>query len=237
VPAPKSPNSDRREFLAHMATAAVVIAGTACAAPLAAAGGQSPETMGSSRGTAPFDDSWTRRVSAAKHRAVFDSPAVEDGLALEHATFFMQGFREQLDVGGDDVVPVVVMRHQGTVLAFNDALWEKFAIGERAKVKDPRTGKDAIRNPFIHVDKDDKNGIVSAAASLEALRASGAILLACNKAAMRYAGQMATKFNLDAEAVRNEIRNGLVPGVLLQPSGIYAVLRAQDVGCAFIKST
>ena len=144
---------------------------------------------------------------------------------------------EQFGIGDADVVPVVILRHQGTIIALNDAMWEKYTLGERYKVKDPATGKDALRNPFIHVDKEDTKALVSPEASLEGLRASGAVLLACNKAAMRFAGQMATKFNRDAEEVKAEIRANVVPGVMLQPSGIYAVLRAQDVGCAFIKST
>lgn len=229
---PKQPSSPRRDFLATVATAAVAVAGTACAAPLAAA------TFSSTSGRAmPFDDNWTRRVSAAKHRAVFDSPQVEDGLALTHATFFMQGYKEQFALGAADVVPVVILRHTGTVMALNDMLWEKYALGERYKVKDPRTGKDAVRNPFLHVTKDDKEPLVSPEASLEGLLASGAVLLACNKAAMRFAGMMATKFNRDAEEVRAEFRANVVPGVHLQPSGIYAVMRAQDAGCGFIKST
>ena len=226
------PASPRRQFLAQVATAAVAVAGTACAAPLAAA-----SLSGTRSRAMPFDDTWTRRVSAAKHRAVFDSPNVEEGLALSHATFFMQGYKEQFGLGDADVVPVVIMRHKGTIMAFNDSLWEKYALGERYQVKDPATGKDALRNPFIHVDKDDKTALVSPEASLEGLRASGAVLLACNKAAMRLAGQMATKFNRDAEEVRAEVRANVVPGVMLQPSGIYAVLRAQDAGCGFIKST
>ena len=232
---PKNPGSHRRDFLAQVATAAVVMAGTACAAPLSAAAGHA--TPARSSGTAPFDDSWSLRVKAAAHRAVFDSPGIEDGLALTHATFFMQGYQEQFGAGDGAVVPVVVMRHQGTPMALGDALWEKYALGERTKVKDPRTGKEALRNPFIHVEKDDRRALVSQAASLEGLHASGVILLACNKAAMRIAGEVAQKFGKDADEVRAEFRNGLAPGVLLQPSGIYAVLRAQDVGCAFIKST
>jgi hypothetical protein len=236
VSAPEKPSSDRREFLTHVAAAAAVMAGTACAAPLAAANLHGAPARGSSR-TAPFDDSWTRRVSAAKHKAVFDSPGIDDGLALMHATFFMQGYKEQFDVRDGDVVPVIVFRHFGTVIAMGDALWEKYSLGERYKVKDPATGKDAVRNPFFHVSKDDKDPLVSPDASLESLVASGVVLLACNKAAMRFAGQMAQKFNRDLEEVRAEMRAGMVPGVLLQPSGVYAALRAQDVGCSFLKST
>ena len=149
----------------------------------------------------------------------------------------MQGYHDMFGVSGGDVVPVIVLRHQGTVMALNDALWEQYALGERAKLKDPQTGKDALRNPFLHVPLGDTMALVPTEASLEGLRASGAVLLACNKAAMRFAGEVAKKFNKNAEDVRAEFRSNLAPGVLLQPSGIYAVLRAQDVGCAFIKST
>ena len=232
--ASKHSSSHRREFLAQVATAAAVMAGTACAAPLAAASASSATRAAKG---APFDDSWTRRVAAARHRAVMDSPGIDDGLALVHATFFMQGYREQLNVGADDVVPVVVLRHQATVMALTDAIWEKYALGERSKVKDLATGKDALRNPFLRVGADEKNPLVPADASLEALLASRVILLACNKAAMKLAGQVAQKFDRNADDVRAEFRAGIVPGVLLQPSGIYATLRAQDVGCAFIKST
>ena len=135
---PRNPNSHRREFLTQVATAAAVVAGTACAAPLAGASVTGLPSRASKN--APFDDSWTRRVAAAKHRAVMDSPGIDDGLALVHATFFMQGYREQLDVGGSDVVPVVVLRHQGTIIALIDSIWEKYALGERYKVKDPATG-------------------------------------------------------------------------------------------------
>jgi intracellular sulfur oxidation DsrE/DsrF family protein len=222
---------DRREFLSQVVTAAAVVASTGCAGPLAAA------TSASTAPSAPFDDSWTRRVAAAKHRAVFDSPDINEGLALTHATFFRQGYQEQFGLAPSEVMPVVVFRHVGTVMAFNDALWAKYALSERAKFIDPATGKEAMRNPFIRVGKDEKNALVSADASIEALAASGVVLLVCNKATMRLAGLAAAKFGKPVEEVRAEFRAAVLPGVLLQPSGVYAVLRAQDVGCAFLKST
>ncbi|MEO7458068.1 MAG: hypothetical protein ABIY52_17555, partial [Gemmatimonadaceae bacterium] len=217
--------SDRRDFLAQMATAGVAFSASALV-PFARAEAQPMRA-------APFDDSWARRVSAAKYKAVFDSPGVEDGLALMHATFFMQGYHEQFDTAPSDTVPVVVLRHAGTPLALNDAMWEKYALGERTKVKDPVTNADAVRNPFA---KREEKGIVPPEASIEGLLASGAVVLACNKAAMRMATTYAQKMNRDVEEVRAEFRAGLVPGVIYQPSGIYAVHRAQGAGCTFIKS-
>lgn len=228
------PSPGRRQFIARVATAAAVVASGACAAPLGAAAQQGASPMPTSP---PFDDSWTRRVMAARHRAVMDSPEVDDGSALVQATLFMQGYRQQLDAGGNDVVPVVVMRHHGTVMAFGDAIWAKYALGEYAKITDPATGKNSLRNPFVRVGTDDKNPLLPADSSMEALLATGTILLACNRAAMRLASLMAKKLSSDVDDVRAEFRAGVVPGVLLQPSGVYAILRAQDVGCAFIRST
>ena len=173
---------------------------------------------------------------AAKHRAVLDSPDINDGLALVHATFYRQGYHEQLGLDGNDVIPVVVFRHLSTAMAFNDALWAKYALGERSKMVDPTTGKDALRNPFFRVGKDEKNALVPADASIEALLASGVVILVCNKATMRLAGQVAQKFGRPVEEFVRSSGGGRT-GNLVQPSGVYAVLRAQDVGCAFLKST
>ena len=220
----ENPRAPRREFLAQVA---LLTAGALAPFPQAGAQPSSQE--------APFDDTWTRRVATAKYKAVFDSPEPADGLALVHATFYAQGYREQLGTPQSDLVPVVVLRHAGTPLALNDTLWEKYQLGERTKVKDPLTNADALRNPFAR--REEKNGIVPPDASIEGLIASGAVVLACNKAAMRMAASYAQKLNRDVEEVRAEFRAGLLPGVLLQPSGIYAVHRAQEVGCSFIKST
>src|SRR4051812_24915945 len=170
-----SSGSGRRDFLARVATAGVVMAGGALVSPIAQAGAQ-PATQKSS---SPFDDSWTSRVTAAKHKAVFDSPGVEDGLALMHATFFMQGYHEQFDTKPGECVPVVVLRHVALPMALNDTLWDKYALGERTRVKDPLTKADARRNPFAH--RDDRSALVVPDATIEGLLASGVVVLACNK--------------------------------------------------------
>jgi intracellular sulfur oxidation DsrE/DsrF family protein len=235
----------RREFLAQIATTAAVaaaaVAGTACAAPLAAGtaltGTASSGTSSPQRATPAFDDSWTARVSAARHRAVFDSPAVEEGLALEQVVTYLSGYHEMFDATDADTVAVVVMRHAGTVMALGDALWDRYELFKRTKLKDPTTGTDARRNPFLRVGPDDKFAAISPGASLAALRARGVVLLACNRALMHFAAEQAKERGQDPERTKAEFREGLAPGVVLQPSGIYATTRAQEVGCAFLKAT
>ena len=86
------------------------------------------------------------------------------------------------------------------------------------------------------VGAEDKYAMISPESTLPALRARGAVLLGCNMAAMGYASRLAERTKRDVGAVREEVRAGLVPGVLLMPSGVYATLRAQDAGCAFMRS-
>jgi hypothetical protein len=175
-------------------------------------------------------------VAKARHKAVFDAPEVVSGLALWQALTYMHGYKAVFDTRDADVRPVIVMRHMGTVMAFGDALWAKYDLGVQTKLKDPTTGEPARRNPFLHAARDDKFATMDAETTLPALHARGAILLACNQAAMGFAGQMAQKHKLDVEAVRAEIRAGMAPGVILQPSGIYATARAQEMGCVFMRA-
>jgi hypothetical protein len=232
-----SHSTPRREFLARAATtAAVIVAGSACASPLGASG-VSAEDATRGAPSSPFDDTWTARVRAAAHKAVFDSPDVSDGLALGHAAVFMDNYHEMFGTRDADTVPVVVLRHQGTVIAMGDALWDKYELGKRTKLVDPVTGEVAKRNPFVNVGKDDKHALIEPGCTLPALRARGAVLLACNRALMHFAAQKAEEMKLNEDEVKAEFRAGLVPGVILQPSGIYAQIRAQEAGAAHVKST
>jgi len=229
-------STPRRDFLARVATAAAVVAGSACAAPLAAAA-MSGDASRTPRQSPDFDDAWTARVRAAAHRAVFDSPEIGDGLALGQATVFMNNYHDMFGTSDAETVPVIVMRHQGTLLAVGDALWAKYELGKRTKLTDPTTGAVATRNPFVQVARDDAHALIEPESTLPALRARGAVLLVCNRALTHFASQQARERKLNVDEVTAEFRAGLVPGMILQPSGIYAVVRAQEMGCGMVRST
>ena len=220
--------SDRRDFLARLTAAGLAVtAGGSVIVPAPAEGGTvAPE----------FDDTWTRRVAAARHRAVFDSAEPEEGIALRHARFYRDGYREALGVeGADVVVPVVVLRHAATVLAFDDAIWARYGVAKLRDVKDPTTQQHTAHNPFSRPHTDEERRRTGE--FLEGLVASGVVVLACNLAARRIAGAMARQAGADQAQVYAEVRAGLVPGVILQPSGIYATARAQEVGCVHLRSS
>jgi hypothetical protein len=226
----------RREFLGQLATAAVVVAGTACAAPIASQVTQAAPSAPRPPMPKPhWDDSWTTRLTAS-HKAVFDSPDIKDGLALGQAWGYMRGFQEVFGSTDADVQAVIVIRHAAIPMAFNDALWDKYELGKELKLKDPTTGAPARRNPFFKTEKGDKYAMVARDGSLDALSQRGAILLGCNMAAIGYAYRFAKKTGVDVAVAQEEVRSNLVPGLTLQPNGIYAVMRAQEAGCSYIRS-
>ena len=58
-----------------------------------------------------------------------------------------------------------------------------------------------------------------------------------HSAALLALGATVTAIDRDPEAVKAEWRENLIPGAILVPSGIYALIRAQNAGCAFMPGT
>jgi intracellular sulfur oxidation DsrE/DsrF family protein len=163
---------------------------------------------------AAWDMTWVDRLTG-KYKAVFDSFDLNGGIALDNASVFMDGYREVYGATDADTQAVIVMRGNGVHMAFGDATWEKYGLAARLKTRGPA-------NPF--------------ARQLAALRQRGAILLACNLAASYYAMAIAQAAGVDAGVVQTDVRENLIAGALLMPSGVFAVLRAEQAGCWPLKS-
>ena len=61
----------------------------------------------------------------------------------------------------------------------------------------------------------------------------GAIIVACNLALTVISGLAGQKIGVSAEQAKAEWTAGLLPGVALANSGVYAVNRAQERGCSY----
>jgi intracellular sulfur oxidation DsrE/DsrF family protein len=223
--------SDRRDFLRQLTIATAAVGGGAIVAPLGAEELNRAADLFSAP-SAAWDMSWVDQVQRAQYKAVFDSNNLADGAALDLAAGIQDNFKEVY--GSDDVARmVIIMRQLGQVMAFNDDLWDRYAIGEERKVNDPLTKQPARRNPYWKPNPGEPAWAVGS--KLETLRARGAIFLVCNRASMNWAAGAAEKTKKDVEQVRNEVRNGLVPGASLMPTGVFALVRAQNAGCAYMK--
>jgi hypothetical protein len=246
-PSPSSSSSDRptprREFLGHLATTAVALAGTACVGghAQAAAAGTAPQPTNGTAGAVAaqsarvlWDDSWVSKLTA-KHKAMFEAASVEEGAVLGHAVRYLNGMREALETADGDVQVVLVIRHSAIPMAFNDAMWAKYNIGKQAKIKD---GNDwATRNPYLNGRSGGSGRGDRPSATLAWFGTHGHIMLGCNMATLGWGGEFAQAAGLDSKTVYEDLKANLVPGMILQPNGIYAVHRAQEAGCTFFKSS
>jgi len=225
--------SDRRDFLRQLTLATAAVGGGAIVSPLGAEElNRAADRFGAP--SAAWDMSWVDQVQRAQYRAVFDSPTLSDGAALDLAAGIQDNFKEVY--GSDDGVRmVIVMRQLGQVMGFNDDLWNRYAIGEDRKVNDPLTKQPARRNPYLKAMPGEPDW--AAGSKLETLHARGAIFLVCNRASMNFAAGAAERTKKDVEQVRNDVRNGLVPGATLMPTGVFALVRAQNAGCAYMKGS
>ena len=214
----------RRDFLSQLGLAAAALAMDAAELRAESAPQQSN-----------WDTSWLDRLAKARYRVVFNASVIDDGGVFSYASTFFDHFHEAHGTSDAQTRPVIVFRRLGTVMALNDMLWEKYAIGEDRKVNDPATHAPAKRNVFWKAAPDaspDASGD-----KIETLHKRGMISLVCNIAAMNVGYSLAQKSGRDVEEVRREVKANLVPGAILVPSGIYALIRAQNAGCAYMQGT
>jgi intracellular sulfur oxidation DsrE/DsrF family protein len=228
--------TDRRRFLTTVAgsAAALAAAGTFGAGELLAQARSFPQYEPPQGG---WDLAWAEHVEKAKHKVVFDWVSISDGMALNNALVYMNGFKEVYRSADADLGVVIVARHAGLPTVLNDEMWATLKLGEKNKLKDPTTGEPATRNPFVNYKPGDKFLTGFPEGGMDALLARGVHVLCCNLALMRFAGTLARETGMSVPDAQTKIAASLVPGVVRQPSGIFAVARAQEAGAQFIRST
>ncbi|MEP6591914.1 MAG: hypothetical protein ABJC19_12105 [Gemmatimonadota bacterium] len=217
-------STPRRDFLGWLGASALL--GATPATLLASAPAGAPRAIADD-----FDMSWTDRVTG-KHKAVFDSPEVSEGAALYRAVFWRDQYKSVYGTDPAIMNPIVVFRHAAISLVMSDAYWERFEIGKETKMRDAKGKKWSKVNPI----RAPAEGAPASAAkyTLQGFMASGGIVLACNLAFGEVVGTYAKADKLKRDEARKAALAQLVPGVILQPSGIFAALRAQEAGCGYI---
>ena len=215
-----SPESaHRRNFLGRIAASAGALligrwsTARAEGAPLSAAGLATDEWVSKIRGT---------------HRQVFDVTGPSNTTAISFALNFIDGVKEATKAADRDMTAVVVFRYLAAAMILNDTVWSKYKLGEVLDVTDPRTGVPATRN-IAHSSIRGHPGL-----TYEQLAATAPVLLvACNHALNVISGMGATKAGVSPEEARRDFIAGVIPGVHLSPTGVYAVHRAQQAGCTY----
>jgi len=220
--------TSRRNFLGSLATGAAAL-GITTIAPLTAGA----ETISQNFTPADDPDEWFKKIKG-KHRIVFDVTEPREIFPFAWPKIFLLT-NEKTGTPEKENSVVVVLRHDAIPYAMEDRLWAKYKFGEMFKVEDPKTKAPSVRNPFWQPKPGDYSvpGIGNVAIGINELQASGVMFCVCDMALTVYSAAAAQKMNQDAATVKKDWVSGMLPGVQIVPSGVWAVGRAQEHGCAY----
>lgn len=178
-------------------------------------------------------DAWFNKIKG-KHRIVYDVPAPHEMMPFAWPRVFMIT-NEKTGTPSKDQGIVVVLRHNAIPFAMNSGVWEKYKFGEMVKFDDPKTKAPAVRNPFWEPQPGDFKvpGVGNVEIGINELQRDGVMFCVCDMAMTVVSASIAQASGAKAEDVKKDFTDGLLPGIQPVPSGVWAVGRAQEHGCAY----
>lgn len=217
----------RRDFLGTVAAGAAVGL-AAMANPFSALAGmeKSPDP------SAP--DKWFDKITG-KHRVVYDVPHPNEMFPFAWSRVFLMT-NAATGTPEKDCSVVVVLRHSAIAYAMEDRLWEQYPLSEVMQAHDPNTKAVTKKNPFWKPAPGTYKvpGIGPVQIGINELQASGVMFCVCNAAITVYSAAMAEQMGKKHEEVMKDWTAGILPGIQVVPSGVWALGRAQEHKCAYI---
>jgi len=221
-------SNQRRDFLKQFATGAAVLGSGILAAPLAATAAEI-----SSRDLVSDADEWFGKIKG-KHRIVFDCTQPHEIMPFAWPKVFLMT-NAATGSPGSDCTAVVIFRHNAIPYALNNDLWAKYKLGEMFKINDAENKAPATSNPFWQPKEGTYKapGLGVVKIGINELQDDGVLFGACDVAMTVYSAVAAMGMNGDPAAIKKEWLAGILPGVQVMPSGVWAVGRAQEHGCSY----
>jgi intracellular sulfur oxidation DsrE/DsrF family protein len=174
-------------------------------------------------------EAWFKKIKG-KHRIIYDAPEPHDGFPIIWSWAFYQT-NNQTGSPDNELTSVVVLRHNGIPIAMEDRLWEKYKFGEVFKITDKNTQAPAVRNTFYEPKGADFP--LPGVDGVKKLQGRGGMFCVCDLALTVYSTFIAQSINQKPEDVKKDWVSGLLPGIQIVPSGVWAISRAQEHGCAY----
>ena len=221
----KTNSTSRRNFI-----------GTIAAGATAGMYGISNPLMAGTLSDVPADDdpdAWFNKIHG-KHRIVFDVTRPHEVYPFAWPKVFLMT-NDKTGTPEKECSVVVILRHDAIPYAFEDKMWTTYGFGEMFKADDPLTSAPAKRNPFWKPKVGDfaVPGIGNVAIGINELQESGVMFCVCDMAITVYSAVVAGNLKKDPAEVKKDWLTGLLPGIQVVPSGVWAVGRAQEKGCGY----
>ena len=222
----KKTGNARRDFLGNIAAGAASLALLSIPSPLKAAPSLFQQTSDA--------DEWFNQING-KHRVVFDAVRPNGMFPFVWPRVFLMT-NQATGTPEKDSSVVVVLRHEAIPYAFDDRIWSTYKFGEVFKTNDEATKTPLVRNPFWKPKEGTYRvpGFGVVPIGINELQSSGVMFAVCNAAMTVYSAALADGMKMDPSAVMKDWKSGLLPGVQIVPSGVWALGRAQEHKCAYI---
>lgn len=186
-------------------------------------------------------DEWFKQIKG-KHRIVFDVTRPNEVLPFAWARVFLLT-NAATGTPEKDCNVVLILRHDGIPYAFEDRIWKKYNFGEVFKAGELGVAFQAAdaataaanRNPLWKPKKGDFKvpGFGEVQIGINELQDSGVMFGVCNAAITVYSSILAQQMKMDAAEVMKDWMAGLLPGIQVVPSGVWAIGRAQEHNCTY----
>jgi len=176
------------------------------------------------------EDEWMDTVPG-KHRTVIDCAAAgAAGTGVFYANNIFTANRNGYQLADSDVAVILVLRHEATTFAYNDAIWGKYgqAMSNFVQFVDPKT-KQAPATNLLN-SPDYGMALPNFGTSIPSVVKRGTHFAVCEMATRRISGQVAAAVKADPQALFKEFSANLIPNGHLVAAGVVAVNRAQEYG-------
>jgi hypothetical protein len=173
-----------------------------------------------------WETRWTERLTG-RVGAVFGVPEIESGYGVWRASVWARQYQDVFKMPASDLSTALVIRHNAIILAMQQAFWDTYGIGKRHAVTHPATLEPTDRNPAL-MGASDGIEALHVDFALGPFMQRGGVVLACNAALQDLVPVVQAADGVTEGEARARVVRGLVPGVILQPSGVFAVLHAQQ---------
>lgn len=173
----------------------------------------------------------------ATAKQVFDIRPIGDGKFLNNIKNALNGFHFGFNIPMAEIKVLAALHGPSNLLNFDDSMWEKYRLGEWMHVDDPKTGKPATRNIYLHktsvesTDSKDKSSSLQDT-SIEALEERGVQFLSCHTATEEQVHALVAQYALKtpAEEIVHDLQSHTVPGVLIVPAMVASISLLQSQG-------
>ncbi|MEP7252886.1 MAG: twin-arginine translocation signal domain-containing protein [Ginsengibacter sp.] len=218
----------RRDFLRQVAAGAATVSIASLLSPLPLSASPSSLAMDDED-----PDAWFNKLNG-KHKIVYDVPEAKGMMPFAWSRVFLLT-NEHTGTPEKQTNVVVVLRHNGIAYAMENRLWEKYNFGEMFDVSAGQGKGKAKSNMFWQPKPGDFTipGIGQVAIGINELQDSGVMFCVCDMALTVMSAVAAKSMNKEAADVKKDWVSGILPGIQIVPSGVWAVGRAQEHGCGY----